>query len=69
MKDKTAVILDTSPLYAEMGGQVGDTGELEPAWWRLGTIANTQKAGDAGCISSRPRTRLGSLEQVSVVQC
>jgi alanyl-tRNA synthetase len=26
VKDKTAVILDVSPLYAELGGQVGDTG-------------------------------------------
>ncbi len=29
LKDKTAVILDASAAYAEMGGQVGDTGEIE----------------------------------------
>jgi alanyl-tRNA synthetase len=28
LKDKTAVILDTSACYAEMGGQVGDTAEI-----------------------------------------
>ena len=46
VKDKTAVILDASPLYAEMGGQVGDTGEMSGAGG-LWTINSTQKAGDA----------------------
>jgi alanyl-tRNA synthetase len=46
IKDKTAVILDESPLYAEMGGQVGDTGELNGNG-KLWRIISTQKAGGA----------------------
>ncbi|MCU0783993.1 MAG: alanine--tRNA ligase [Verrucomicrobia bacterium] len=57
LKDKTAVILDTSACYAEMGGQVGDTGEIVVAanvnsrtsalsQARL-RITNTQKSGNA----------------------
>ncbi len=45
LKDKTAVILDSSVCYAEMGGQVGDTGELtgNGQLWR---VVNTQKSGN-----------------------
>ncbi len=45
LKHKTAVVLDASACYAEMGGQVGDTGELTGSGglWR---ITNTQKSGN-----------------------
>ncbi len=45
LKNKTAVILDVSSAYAEMGGQVGDTGELSGSgqFWR---VINTQKSGN-----------------------
>jgi alanyl-tRNA synthetase len=45
LKDKTAVVLDASACYAEMGGQVGDTGELSGGG-QLWRIANTQKSGN-----------------------
>jgi alanyl-tRNA synthetase len=44
VKNETAVILDSSPLYAEMGGQVGDTGELSTGG-QLYRIRDTRKAG------------------------
>jgi alanyl-tRNA synthetase len=45
LQGRLAVVLDTSVCYAEMGGQVGDSGELRAGadLWR---VANTQKAGD-----------------------
>jgi len=45
LKDKTAVVLDTSACYAEMGGQVGDTGELTGNGHRW-HIKSTQKSGN-----------------------
>ena len=44
VKNKLAVTLDVSPLYAEMGGQVGDTGEAR-AGGKVWPIVNTQKIG------------------------
>ena len=41
VKDKTAVVLDSSPLYAEMGGQVGDTG----IFWLAGQNIINQDTG------------------------
>ena len=45
LKDKTAVVLDSSSCYAEMGGQVGDTGELSGSG-QLWRVSNTQKSGN-----------------------
>ena len=44
VKGKTAVILDVSTCYAEMGGQVGDTGEIEGGG-QLWNVVGTQKTG------------------------
>ena len=46
LKGKTALILDASPFYAEMGGQVGDTGLISGEGGRLWNVADTRKVGD-----------------------
>jgi alanyl-tRNA synthetase len=45
VKDQTAVIVGASPLYPEMGGQVGDTGAMT-SQGRIWRIVGTQKSGD-----------------------
>jgi alanyl-tRNA synthetase len=45
VKDKTAVVLDTSVCYAEMGGQLGDAGEMT-AGGSVWKVFDTTKTGD-----------------------
>jgi len=44
IKDRTAVLTDRSVCYPEMGGQVGDSGEMDSGG-KLWLIADTRKAG------------------------
>ena len=61
VKDKTAVVLDTSTAYAEMGGQVGRHGRTAPGGGQLWRVVNTQKSGNTwlhflaenGCAGGR----------------
>ncbi len=44
--DKGVVVLDSTPFYAESGGQVGDTGTLRTSGAEF-TVGDTQKSGKA----------------------
>jgi alanyl-tRNA synthetase len=46
LKDKTVVVLNNTVCYAEMGGQIGDTGELTGSGGQLWRVTNTQKSGN-----------------------
>ncbi len=70
LKDKTAVILDTSACYAEMGGQVGDAGELTGSG-QLWRVTNTQKSGNTWLhfieapTGPRAEARSGAVDEAS----
>ena len=67
IKNKTAVILDTTPCYAEMGGQIGDTAEITGAG-QLWLVANTQKTGHTylHLLDSTDAPAVGSEVEISV---
>ena len=56
--DEGAVVLASTPFYAESGGQIGDTGILVDAG-RLFRVDDTQKSGDAN-------VHFGAVEQGSL---
>jgi alanyl-tRNA synthetase len=67
MKDKTAIILDSSTCYAEMGGQIGDSGQL-----MIGAntfpIVSTTKVGNTWLhfLDGDEAPAVGSTVQVAV---
>ncbi|MFM9148110.1 MAG: alanine--tRNA ligase-related protein, partial [Verrucomicrobiota bacterium] len=67
VKDRTAVILDRSPCYAEMGGQVGDTAaiSLGGRQWR---VTDTQKSGQTWLhfLDGEDAPETGATVEVSV---
>ena len=67
IKDRTAVILDRTPCYAEMGGQVGDTAEITRGG-QLWRITNTQKTGNTWLhlLDSADAPSVGEEVQISV---
>ncbi|NBR48648.1 alanine--tRNA ligase [bacterium] len=67
IKDKTAVVLDATTCYAEMGGQVGDTATLTGSG-QLWAVSNTQKIGNTWLhiLDSADAPAIGSEVKISV---
>ena len=67
IKNKTAVILDTTPCYAEMGGQIGDTAEITGSGQQW-LVTNTQKTGHTylHLLDSADAPAVGSEVEISV---
>ncbi|MGN6387039.1 MAG: alanine--tRNA ligase, partial [Verrucomicrobiota bacterium] len=67
MKEKLAVILDVSPFYAEMGGQVGDTGTISGGG-NVWHVVSTTKVGNTWVhyISESDAPSIGMEVELSV---
>jgi alanyl-tRNA synthetase len=67
LQGQPAVVLDVSPCYAEMGGQVGDTADLV-AGNRTWRVTNTRKAGTAWlhCLADEDPPSPGTSVQLRV---
>jgi len=67
LQGQPAVVLDVSPCYAEMGGQVGDAADLI-AGDRTWRVTNTRKAGSAWlhCLAGEDAPSPGSSVQLRV---
>jgi alanyl-tRNA synthetase len=67
IKNKTAVILGTTPCYAEMGGQIGDTAEIT-GHGQLWRVTNTQKTGHTylHLLDSADAPAVGDEVEISV---
>jgi len=63
--DDGAIILESTPFYAESGGQVGDTGVIESKSGSFG-VADTQKSGKANVhFGTAPKGKLVKGDKVS----
>ena len=54
------LIMDRTACYAEMGGQVGDTGLIHvpgPDWSEIGRLADNEYPQEGECLYSSQRTR------------
>ncbi|MEX2468597.1 MAG: alanine--tRNA ligase [Pseudohongiellaceae bacterium] len=63
--EEVLVVLDSSPFYAESGGQIGDHGSLESEHTRFEVI-DTQKQGEV--LLHRGQLRQGSLQRGDTVK-